>query len=231
MGSKREVIGIGAGGHAKVVIDILRLRGEVKIKGLLDANRELWRTTVLDVPILGDDSLLPSMLKEGIRHAFIGVGTVGGGSVRKRLYREACELGFQPVAAIHPQAVVADSVSFGNGPTIMAGVIINAGAQIGENVIVNTGAIVEHDCNIGSHAHIATGARLCSTVRVDNGAHIGAGATVKQCITIGEGSIVGAGAVVVKDVEPWTVVVGVPARPMPNRQPVPQKAEPVVGGD
>ena len=43
---------------------------------------------------------------------------------------------------------------------------------------------------------------------------VGAGATVRQCLSIGEGAIVGAGAVVVKDVEPWTVVIGVPAHPL-----------------
>ena len=42
----------------------------------------------------------------------------------------------------------------------MAGVVINAGTKIGENVIINTGAIVEHDCIIDHHGHIATGARL-----------------------------------------------------------------------
>ena len=49
-------------------------------------------------------------------------------------------------------------------------------------------------------------------MRVGAAAHIGAGATVRQLISIGEGAVVGAGAVVVKDVPPWTVVVGVPAR-------------------
>ena len=80
------------------------------------------------------------------------------------------------------------------------------------NVIVNTGAIVEHDCVIGDHVHMATGSRLCGAVHVANGAHIGAGSIVREGISIGAGAIVGAGALVVKDVEPGTVVVGVPAR-------------------
>jgi acetyltransferase-like isoleucine patch superfamily enzyme len=96
--------------------------------------------------------------------------------------------------------------------------MVNAGAALGVNVIINTGAIVEHDCVVGDHVHIATGSRLCSTVHIGTGAHIGAGAIVRQLITIGEEAIVGAGAVVVKDVEPWTVVVGVPARVLKQRR-------------
>jgi len=79
-------------------------------------------------------------------------------------------------------------------------------------VIVNTGAIVEHDCELGDHVHMATASRLCSTVKVGDLAHIGAGATILQCLSLGEGSVVGIGSAVIKDVTPWTTVVGSPAR-------------------
>ena len=209
-----RVVGLGAGGHAKVVIEILWLMGGYELVELLDPNQELWGTEILGVPVLGDDNRLPELYDQGVRHAFIGLGTVGDTRPRRRLYEKARRQGFQIVQAIHPRSVIAPSVEIGHGPTIMAGAVINAATRLGDNVIVNTGAIVEHDCVIGDHVHIATGAQLASTVQVGIGAHIGAGATVRQCITIGEGAIVGAGAVVVKDVPPHTVVVGVPARPL-----------------
>ncbi len=207
-----RVIGLGAGGHAKVVIEILQLIGSYELAGLLDPKRELWGTEVLGVPVLGDDSLLPHLYERGLRHAFIGLGSAGDTRPRRRLYEETHRQGFQVVSAIHPQAIISPSAQVGPGPTIMAGAIINAAARLGENVLVNTGAIVEHDCVIGAHVHIATGARLASTVHVDEGAHIGAGAVVRQGIHIGRHSIVGAGAVVVADVPDGVVVAGVPAR-------------------
>ena len=209
-----KVVGLGAGGHAKVVIEILRSHKSYELIGLLDPKPELQGKSVLGVPVLGDDNLLPALKREGICHFFVGLGSVGDTSPRRRLYELALQHGMKPVDAVHPQAVISPSAEIGEGITIMAGAVINACARLGVNVIVNTGVVVEHDCVIGDHVHIATGAQLASTVRVGAGAHIGAGATVRQRITIGDGAIVGAGAVVVKDVPPHTVVVGVPARPL-----------------
>lgn len=205
------VVGFGAGGHAKVVIEILRSMREFEIVGLLETRKELWGTSILEVEVLGDDSLMSELKSRGIEHAFIGVGTVGDTRPRRRLYEKVSAFGFQIVAAIHPAAVISASAKIGVGPTIMVGAIVNAGAAIGDNVIVNTGAIVEHDCVIGDHTHIATGARLAGGVEVGPGSHIGLGAVIRQEIRIGKDAIVGAGAVVVKDVPDGKTVMGVPA--------------------
>ena len=206
------VVGFGAGGHAKVVIEILRSMQGHHIVGLLDSRQELWGKQVLGVEVLGDDSLMTELKERGTNNAFIGVGTVGDAQPRRQLYEKVLGFGFQIVPAIHAVAVVSPSATIGDGPTIMAGAIVNANAVIGNNVIVNTGAIVEHDCVIGDHTHIATGARLAGGVHVGAGSHIGIGAVVRQEIRIGEGAIVGAGAVVVRDVSPGTTVIGVPAK-------------------
>lgn len=209
-----RVVGLGAGGHAKVVIDILRLTGGVELIGLVDPKHELWNVVVAGVPVLGGDEMLNELSQDGVTHAFIGLGSIGNMQPRQQLYETAIDAGFRMISAIHPQSVVSPSVLLGQGPTIMAGAIINPDARLGDNVIVNTGAIVEHDCHINNHVHVASGARLASTVNVGNGVHIGAGATIIQEISIGEGAIVGAGATVIRDVAPWTVVVGVPAEPI-----------------
>jgi sugar O-acyltransferase (sialic acid O-acetyltransferase NeuD family) len=207
-----QVVGFGAGGHSKVVIEILRCFPQFEIVGLLDPRKDLWGTQVLRVHVMGDDSLMSELKGRGIHHAFIGIGTTGDTSLRKQLYEKVLSFGFQLVAAIHPSAVVSPSATIGAGPTIMAGAMINADTRLGDNVIVNTGAIVEHDCVVGNHSHIATGARLAGGVHVGGGTHVGLGALIRQKIQIGEDAIVGAGAVVVRDVPDGKTVVGVPAR-------------------
>lgn len=210
-----RLIGLGAGGHAKVIIEILGADSRYELYGLLDARPELKGRKVLGVPVLGDDSLLPEIRRD-VSHFFVGLGGTGDNGPRRRLFELARGLGFEPVKAIHPSAAISPSAIIGEGAVIAAGAIVNADARLGANVIVNSGAIVEHDCVVGDHVHIATGAKLASTVTVGTGAHIGAGATVLQCITIGENALVGIGSVVVRDVPPGATVMGNPARLVPK---------------
>ncbi len=212
-----RVIGLGAGGHAKVILDILKNMGGIKVDGLLDPNRKLWNTTVMGTKVLGDDGLLPMLAAEGLRNVFIGLGSTGDCTQRVRLWKFARGLGLDVIWAIAPSAYISDSAHLGTGITVMPHAVINTEARLGDNVIVNSGSIVEHDCVLGDHVHVASGAKLASSVTVGDFSHIGAGATVLQCIKVGEGSVVGAGAVVTKDVPDHAVVVGCPARRLSNK--------------
>lgn len=212
-----RVVGLGAGGHAAVVIETLRAAGGYEIVGLTDPRRELWGTSLVGVPVIGDDGELGRQYDQAVSHAFIGLGGASDTGPRRRLYQIACDRGFTVVTVRHPTAVVSPSARLGSGATLFAHAVVNANAELGENVIVNTGAIVEHDCRLGDDVHIAVGARIASGVAIGAGAHVGAGATVLEGRTIGAGAVVGAGSVVTRDVEAAEVVVGVPARPFERR--------------
>lgn len=207
-----KAVGVGAGGHARAVIDAARLRG-VEVVALVDADPARLGTTLAGVPVVGDDGAL-SGLRSQATHAFIGVGTVGRSGTRERLFALVLASGLAPLDVVHPAAILAADAAWGPGVTVLARAVLNPNARLGANVVVNTGAIVEHDCEVGEHVHVATGAILCGAVRVGAGAHIGAGAVVRQGIRVGARAVVGAGAVVVHDVPDDTVVVGVPARPL-----------------
>lgn len=209
-----SVIGIGAGGHAKVIIDILRMNGEFGLIGLIDADSSLIGGEVLGVPILGGEDRLESLYQGGVRHAFMGIASLSKTENNKRIFERIRKLGFDIVKVIHPSAVVASDVKIGQGTRIFGGAVINPGTNLGENVVVNTGAIVDHDCVIGDHAQIAPGAKLAGAVTVGEGSIVGIGAAVIQEIKIGYYSFVAAGATVIRDIPSHTRVVGVPARPI-----------------
>jgi sugar O-acyltransferase (sialic acid O-acetyltransferase NeuD family) len=205
------VIGLGAGGHARVLIETIQLEGKYEVSCMLDRDVGLIGKEYLGVPVLGTDELLSELAKK-IPLFFIGLGSTGRMNHRVRLFELASALSMRPIRIIHPRAIISGSAILGEGVAVLAAAIINACAMLGSNVIVNTGVIVEHDVVIGNHVHLATGARVCGGVVIGDATHIGAGSTILQGVKVGSGSIIGAGAVVLHDVPPGVTVVGVPAR-------------------
>lgn len=208
--NEASIIVVGGGGHAKVIVSILKKINRFRILGYTDKED---RGYLLGIPYLGNDSKLPS-LKAQYKQcaAVIGIGYLGEGDVREKLIDDLRGLGFSFPAIISPTAVVNEEVVIGEGTVIMDGVVINSGSRIGRYVIINTRASIDHDCEIGDFTHIAPGVTLSGGVKVGVRSIVGVGATAVQSTTIGDGCIIGAGAVVVKDCIETGTYVGVPAK-------------------
>ena len=206
-----DVVILGAGGHGKVVLDILRAAGRHNPVGFLDADRTLAGTTVAGLPVLGPVNLLPK-LRQQHRTGLGAVVAIGDGRTRRSYAALVAEHGLELVNAIHPAAVVSPTAALGRNVVVAAGAVVCVDARVGDSVIVNTAAVVDHECEVGDGAHVGPGALLAGRVRVGAGAFVGLGAKVIQCLTVGEEAVVGAGAVVIADVPDHATVVGVPAR-------------------
>lgn len=211
MSESKAVVVLGAGGHARVLVDLLRRCGSLEPIALLDRDPALLGERVLGVEVIGDDGALDRFDPEQVE-LVNGVGSTRSTEARRSLFLHCRDLGFRFATLVHPAAIVARDVVLGEGSQVLAAAVINTGARIAEDCIVNTGALVEHDCRISAHAHVASGAVLAGNVTIHEGAHVGAGATLIQGVTVGSRSVIGAGAVVLRDVEDDAVVAGVPAR-------------------
>lgn len=193
-----DVIVLGAGGHARVVIDGLRRAG-FSVIGVCAPELIPGQTGPLGVPSLGNDDILADFNRA--THLLAnGLGSTGKPELRHRVFETRTTEGWRFVTLVHPTAVVSGDCEFGEGVQIMAGAVLQSGARIGHNTIVNTSASVDHDCQLGDHVHIAPGVILSGNVNVGARSHLGAGAVVIQGITIGEDVVVGAGAVVTRPI-------------------------------
>jgi sugar O-acyltransferase (sialic acid O-acetyltransferase NeuD family) len=206
---KKGIVLIGGGGHCKVVIETLRASNGLEIAGIVDAERPIGEK-VEGVPVIGRDSDLPKIFRDGISAAFIAVGSVGDTKVRRKIAERLTGFSFPTV--IHPSAQIASSAKVASGTLVAAGAVIQAGSKIGEHAIINTGAIVDHDCSLGHFVHIAPGAVLSGGVTVGDDTHIGTGSRVIESRKIGRGCLIGAGSVVVDDIPDDSKAFGNPCK-------------------
>lgn len=212
--TKSKLIVLCAGGHAKVLVDALKLQLK-DVLGFTDASADKKGQMILGVPVLGNDEVLEQFSLDEIE-LVNGLGSVNNLSNRRNMFEKYKSLGFRFSNVIHPSAILAPEIQLGEGVQIMAGVVIQTHTEIGKNTLINTRASIDHDCRIGEHVHIAPGATLSGGVQIGNNVHVGAGSTIIQGVKVGNNVLIAAGAVVVKDVTDGTIVAGIPAREIRN---------------
>lgn len=208
-----RIVGVGAGGHARCVIEAIDSADVLQVVALMDGDAALVGSRVLGRPVLAQEEGA-ALRAEGVENAFVGVGGIADPGPRRAVAAALREAGFRLPPIVHATAVVAESATVEDGAHVLAGAIVGPGAIVGRDAIVNAGAIIGHDVRLGECAHVASGARIAGDTRVGAGAHVGTGAIVIQQRTIGDGAVIGAGAVVLDDVGPGERVGGIPARPL-----------------
>jgi acetyltransferase EpsM len=191
---------IGAGGHAKVVIDAARAAG-IRVAGIVASSTET--AEILGVSV--------SESAQGI-NADCFIVAIGDNRTRARRFDECRAQGMTPVTVVHPSAILGSDVQIGPGSFLAPGVVVNTGARIGEDVILNTGCAIDHDVVVGDHSHVGPRAALCGAVSLGTGVLLGVAAAAIPQVTVGDWATVGAGAAVVEDLAGGGVYAGVPAR-------------------
>lgn len=202
--NKNQVIIIGAGGHAKVVLSTLLSAGHT-VKGFVDDRANLVGQLICGYPVIGQLNHLEST---SISNPIIF--GIGDNKLRKNIYTRLTHLNW--IKVIHPQSVVHSSVQIGIGTVIFAGSVIQPDTIIGEHTIVNTATSIDHDCRIDNFVHIAPGTHLAGNVSIGEGAFLGIGCCAIPGVEVGPWSILGAGSVITAKIEAHHYAKGVPAK-------------------
>ena len=204
-----DVLVIGAGGHAKVVVSAMIAAG-IGIKAILDDDPDKRGRELCGVQIDGPISACDREEKQP------AVLAIGDNSTRMRFARL---LGGRTwMTVIHPHTYIHPTVQIGEGTVVFAGAIIQPDVRIGAHCIINSGATIDHDSVIGDFVHVAPGVNLAGNVLLADGVFLGIGSAVITGKRVGEWTTVGAGGVVVTDLPDHAVAAGVPAKVMRHRR-------------
>jgi len=216
--SVRRVVLVGAGGHGRGTLEILRARLAAGLPcpepvAFVDDDPARAGTDVGGLPVLGPVDRLLEMADDGETGAILAIASAAA----KRVLAARIEAAGIPwVSAVHPSAILGAGTSVGAGAIIGAGVVVAYDTRIGRHVTVNLNATVGHDCVLGDYSTIAPGVNVTGNVTIGEGVEIQTNATLVPGISVGNGARVGPGSVVLRDVPAGELVFGNPARKMPR---------------
>ena len=149
MHTEDSIVVVGAGGHAKVVVEAILACGPLAVS-VVDDSPDAVRQSLLGIAV-GSPAVPPR-----------GVGAfhvaIGGNSDRARKSAEFESAGLRPMTVVHPLAAVSPSADVQPGAFVAAHAVLGAQCAVGAGAIVNHGAVVDHDCSVGDFAHVAPSA-------------------------------------------------------------------------
>lgn len=181
---------VKCGGHARSLIDVIEIWDRWHVLGLVGDPQQVGEH-VLGYPVLGCDQDLPALRRQ-CPAAIVALGQIGKPTVKQRLAKTLESLGFEQPAVVSRLAHVSRHARLGAGTSVGHGVIVNAGARVGNHCILNSRALIEHDAVIGNHCHISTGALVNGGLTLGDASFIGSGAVLREGLAIPAGSVISA---------------------------------------
>jgi sugar O-acyltransferase (sialic acid O-acetyltransferase NeuD family) len=206
-----NILIIGAGGHSKNIVDIIKCEQKYKIAGFIDNNLPVGHK-ILDYKVLGSEEEINRLT---IKHkAFGGIIAIGDNFIRSNVANKINQLcnEFKFINCIHPNSNIAFDVDMGEGNVVMAGATINTSSEISNHCIFNTNCSIDHDNMIASFASIGPNSVTGGSVSVGKFSAIGIGATILNNVSIDSNCIIGASSLVNKDTKSNSVYYGAPAK-------------------
>jgi len=208
---QKQVIVIGSGGHASVVIDILQEMSDVNIIGITSVGLTKG-DEFLGYPVLGNDDVIREYLNLEGFYAVMGIGGYKDNYLREKVFLFVKKMGVNFLNAIHPSSIISKTVQIGQGVVVFPGVIINTNVKIGDNCIIATNSSIDHETIIEDNTLVSAGVIIGAYSKICNNVVLALGAKVISGVTIYKNVLVAAGAVVVNNIEENKKVFGIPAK-------------------
>ncbi|MGR7813243.1 NeuD/PglB/VioB family sugar acetyltransferase [Lacinutrix undariae] len=206
-----KIVLIGGGTQLSYSVDIIEKQNIHTIVGIIDSEKKIGKK-IDGYEVIGRQEDISTLIE---KYKFEGcLITIGDNYTRKLIYEEVSEKApnLNWPNAIHPSVIIGKNVMMGMGILMMAGVIVNTNAKLGDFTNFFTRCNIEHDCVINDYASISAGVVLGGKVIVGKLSAVTLNATVFDRLTIGENVVVGAASLITKNIPDNVLIYGNPGK-------------------
>jgi sugar O-acyltransferase (sialic acid O-acetyltransferase NeuD family) len=214
----RKIVIIGAGGIAKLVLDIIdtcnKVQEEYEVLGyIVESQYGAPGTVIYGRQVLGDFDWLAKHASE-----VDAVCAVGPSELRLKLVKQAEKVGARFCNIINPLAYLSPSINMGVGNIIGAFVAFGPEVRLGNHVFVNHSSAIGEEVNLGDFVTVSPLTNIARSCNLARGSFVSVGVTIIDRIDIGEWSMIGGGTTIIRDVPANATVVGVPGKIIKTRE-------------
>lgn len=203
---RKQILIVGAGGHAASCLDLIANSREYKVGEIVGLENEIG-SYILGHQIRFTNSDL-EVLSEKYKVALVAVGQVESPTSRRNLVNRLGEIGFLLPTIVSSTTHLSKYAKIGIGTVLMNGSVVNSGAEIGNHCILNSKVLLEHGVKVGDFVHISTGVIINGNSSVGSGTFVGSGTIIRENVNISENVTIGMGSIILRDVPAGTVVKG-----------------------
>jgi sugar O-acyltransferase (sialic acid O-acetyltransferase NeuD family) len=207
-----DLIIVGAGGFGRELRQLVQYcfpTGSYRIKGFLSSNpRDLEGHNVAE-PIIDDPHRYSP--RENDRF-LLAVGDI---EHRKSITTALKTKGATFLSMVHPTALVDNAASIGEGCVIYPYAIVMNEARLDDFVLLNLYASAGHDTQVGKYCNLCPYATMNGFAVLEDEVYMGTHSSLLPECRVGRGSKISAGSVAAHNVEPYSLVFGVPGKHVP----------------
>jgi sugar O-acyltransferase (sialic acid O-acetyltransferase NeuD family) len=202
----KEIIVIGAGGHAAEIDEYLlhkQLDSEsikLKIVGFIDDNSDSYKNYKFSAPFLGG---IKNHSVDKNLYYIIGIANL---LYRKPIVTRFLNEGAQFLTFIHSTACVSPSAKIGIGVVIAPFVNIGPNVQIGDFTLINARASMGHDTTVGKHNFITPNVCFSGFTNIGDENLFGVNSATIPGISVGSRNKIAAGMILDKNVEDDSII-------------------------
>jgi len=210
----KKIIVLGAAGDGRNIADsiednILYKNEELKLIGFLDDDVNKQNLSINKYPVLGP---LNYVNKYTDCYFISSFGSVINNNLKKAIINKLNLSIDKYITVKHYTSIISGYSKIGNGCFVGAGTIIGTNIKIGDHVKMLQSIVIGHDSIVSDYCSIANSVAIAGEVCIGKSCYIGMNVSIRENIRVGEGSILGMGSVIIKDVPPFSIVVGNPGR-------------------